>query len=100
MDNPKNEITNEIVEYAARLARLSLSEKEVAVFKVQLGGILNYVSQLNEIDTSNTPPTSHAIPSLLNVFREDVPVKSLPREEALKNAPDESDGFFRVPRVI
>jgi aspartyl-tRNA(Asn)/glutamyl-tRNA(Gln) amidotransferase subunit C len=100
MGNNNTDITGEVVNYVAKLARLSLNEKEVTVFKEQLAGIIKYVSQLDEIDTSNTLPTAHAIPGLKNVFREDAPVESLQREEALKNAPDQADGFFRVPRVI
>lgn len=87
------------VEHLARLARLSLTEEEKERFSAQLGGILDYVGRLNELDTSSVEPTSHVL-SLSTVVREDVPVDSLPREEALLNAPDRSDAFYRVPKII
>lgn len=87
------------VEHLARLARLSLNEEEKERFSEQLGGILDYVGRLNELDTSSVEPTSHVL-SLSTVVREDVPGDSLTREEALLNAPDRSDAFYRVPKII
>lgn len=92
-------ISLEEVSHIARLARLHLSQEEKEKFSSQLSNILTYMEKLNELDTSNIEPTSHVIP-LKNVFREDRLEPSLSSEEALKNAPDRSDNFFRVPRII
>lgn len=87
------------VEHVARLACLSLTEQEVAVFQKQLSDILNYVEKLNELDTADTEPTSHVM-EISNVFREDAVRPGLPANEALGGAPDRMDGFFRVPKII
>ena len=87
------------IEHLARLARLSLSEKEKEKFSGQIKNILNYVDKLDELDISAVEPTSHVI-SISNVDREDVPRASLERENALTNAPDRTDKFYRVPKII
>lgn len=87
------------IEKVARLARIELTEDEKKIFGEQMEQILNYMEQLNEVDTSGIEPTSHAIP-LFNVFREDEPQKSFQRESVLKNAPEQEDGYFKVPRII
>ena len=87
------------IEKVARLARLELSEEEKVTFGDQLEQILNYMEQLNRIDTTGVEPTSHAIP-IHNVFREDEVKHSLSQEEVLAIAPDEEDGHFKVPRII
>jgi aspartyl-tRNA(Asn)/glutamyl-tRNA(Gln) amidotransferase subunit C len=87
------------VEHIARLARLAISEEEKELFGSQLSKILEYIEKLNELDTSQVEPTSHVV-ALTNVMREDVPAPCLPREEALRNAPDPAGGFYRVPRII
>jgi aspartyl-tRNA(Asn)/glutamyl-tRNA(Gln) amidotransferase subunit C len=65
----------------------------------QLGGILEYVKKLDELDTSDVPPTYHVL-DLVNVTREDAVRPSLPVDEALANAPDRAEGFYRVPKII
>lgn len=92
-------ITIETVEHVANLARLYLSEEEKKEMANTLSSILDYMDKLNELDTTNVPPTAHIIP-IKNVFREDVVKESLPREEVLKNAPEKERGFFKVPRII
>jgi len=92
-------ISGEEIEHNAVLARLSLSEEEKEVFGPQLSSILDYMEKLNELDTSDTEPTSHVLP-LSDVVRDDIPRDSLPREEALKNAPAHTDKFYRVPKII
>jgi aspartyl-tRNA(Asn)/glutamyl-tRNA(Gln) amidotransferase subunit C len=87
------------IEHLARLARLSVSDDEKRLFADQIDGILNYMEKLNELDTGNVGPTSHVI-SLSNVVREDLPTGSLGREDALTNAPDKTDKFYRVPKII
>jgi aspartyl-tRNA(Asn)/glutamyl-tRNA(Gln) amidotransferase subunit C len=92
-------ITLEDVEYVANLARLELSEEEKKRFKKELNNIIRYIDQLNELDTENVPITSQ-VTFLQNVLREDEVLPSLSPDEALANAPEKKDGFFKVPRVI
>lgn len=87
------------VEYVASLARLELSEAEKDLFAGQMDAILGYVEKLNELDTADIRPTSHAVP-MENAFREDVITPSLGVGKALANAPDRADSFYRVPKVI
>ena len=92
-------ITLKDVEYAAKLARLELTEEERVAYQRELDKVVEYIDQLNEVDTENVPVTSHVIP-LQNVLREDEVLPSLSADQALANAPKSEDGFFRVPRVI
>ncbi len=87
------------IEHLARLARLALTEEEKTLYREQLGNILQYMETLNELDTSGIEPTSHVI-SLSNILREDEARTSLSREDALGNAPDRTDTFYRVPKII
>ena len=87
------------VEHIAKLARLSVTDSEKETFGPQLEGILAYVEKLNELDTKDVEPTSHVL-SLSNVMRDDIPSDSLRREDALMNAPDHTDKFYRVPKII
>jgi aspartyl-tRNA(Asn)/glutamyl-tRNA(Gln) amidotransferase subunit C len=91
-------ITIEDVEHVARLARLELTEEEKVKFSKQLGEILKYAEQMNEIDTTDVEPMSHAFP-VVNVFREDKVVSDFTKEELMANAPMKEDGFFRVPKI-
>ncbi len=93
-------ITRDTVRYVADLARISLGEEETDIFREHLEQILKYVEQLEEVDTENVIPTTHVLSSMKNIFREDIPAPSISPEEALSNAPDKADGFFKVPRVI
>jgi aspartyl-tRNA(Asn)/glutamyl-tRNA(Gln) amidotransferase subunit C len=92
-------ITKEEVEHVAKLARLTITEEEKERYSQQLSNILTYIEKLKELDTSKVDPTSHVLP-MKNVFREDEVRPSLPREEILKNAPDRTEEFFRVPKII
>ena len=83
----------------ARLARLELSEEEKGRMTAQLDSILGYIDTLNELDTSQVEPTTTVIP-MVSVMREDVARPSLSQDEALANAPDREDVYFRVPRII
>ena len=87
------------VRYAAALARLKLSDEEIARFAAQLGQILAHVDKLKELNTDQAPPTSHVLP-MANVFRGDEVTPSLPIEAALANAPQREGPFFKVPKVI
>ena len=88
------------VKHVAHLARLALSDKDLELYSAQLVSILSYISKLNEINTDGVTPTSHPLSTLKNVFRSDVPKPSLETDEALKNAPAQQDGFFKVPQII
>lgn len=92
-------ITEEEVRYVAHLSRLALSDDEVETFGSQLDDIISYVEKLNELDTSDVEPMIHAA-DRTNVFREDSAGESLPRKEALQNAPEEAEGCFKVPRIL
>ncbi len=92
-------ITIQDVEHIAGLARLGFSDAEKEKFTRHLNEILAYMEKLNELDTSDVEPLSQVL-DLTNVFREDAVQPSLSREEALRNAPDKTEEFFTVPRVI
>jgi len=92
------EITREQVQHVARLARLELSDEELERMREQLSAILEAVGKVAELDLVDVEPTAHPL-DLVNVLADDVPRPSLPREEALANAPDPEDGFFGVPAV-
>jgi aspartyl-tRNA(Asn)/glutamyl-tRNA(Gln) amidotransferase subunit C len=87
------------IEHLSKLARLSLSEDEKRLYESQLSGILDFMETLNGLDTKDIEPTSHVV-SLDNVEREDAPRPCLEREEALMNAPDRTEKFYRVPKII
>lgn len=87
------------VRHVAKLARLDLTDDEVACFSTQLSAILGYVEKLNELDTDSAEPLAHCLP-MHNVFREDVVTKSLDTELALRNAPQHFESFFRVPKIL
>ena len=92
-------VTKKDVEYIANLARLSFNDEELENFTHELNEILNYVEKLNELDTENIEPLSHPIENK-NVFRADEVKPSIDREDALKNAPEKTEEFFVVPKVI
>ncbi len=92
-------LTIDDVRHVADLARLHLTDEEVRLYAQQLSAILDYAERLQEVDTSDVPPTPYVLP-LQNVMAEDVPQPSLLNEVALANAPDKADGFFRVRAVF
>jgi aspartyl-tRNA(Asn)/glutamyl-tRNA(Gln) amidotransferase subunit C len=92
-------ITISDVEHVAKLARLDLTDQEKNQFTEQLNAILKYMEKLNELDTANVDPTSHAM-DVANVMREDKARPSWPLEKVLLNAPDEEDGQIKVPAVL
>jgi len=87
------------VRHIAHLARLELTDEEVAQFCGDLGAILAHVETLNTVDVNGVEATAHALP-LSNVFRADEPRPSLDHADALRNAPDQEDGYFKVPKVL
>lgn len=92
-------ITIDQTRWVASLARLELTDAELAAMTDQLSAILDYVDQLKQVSTDNVEPLAHPL-DLHNVFRPDEPVASLPVSEALANAPAQADGFFEVPAVL
>jgi len=91
-------ITIKEVEHVAKLARLELSEDEKNQFLEQLNKIIGYFNQLNEVNTEGIEPMAHSVP-IVNVMREDIAFDANLREEILNNAPQEENGYFRVPKI-
>ncbi len=83
----------------ASLAKLHLTEDEVDMYTDQMNEILEYMHQLDELDTENVEPLSHVLDQL-NMTRRDEEEPSLSRDEALNNAPDSDGEYFVVPKVI
>jgi len=92
-------INKDTVKYVARLSRIELEESSINDFTSQIDRILTYIEKLNQLDTENTVPTSHAL-ELKNVFRKDENTPSLETPSALSNAPEQEDGHFKVPKII
>jgi aspartyl-tRNA(Asn)/glutamyl-tRNA(Gln) amidotransferase subunit C len=86
------------VRYVATLARLAVTDEQVATLAVELSGILEHVGTISELDLENVQPTAHAI-AVTNRTRRDVPKPCLPREIALLNAPEARDGAFVIPKI-
>ena len=97
----RNGFSQAQVDAVAALANLELSESEIELFARQLGDILEYANQVQQIDTAGVPPTASVI-TRHSADRGDVVAASLDRADALSNAPDRSlqSGLFKVPRVI
>jgi aspartyl-tRNA(Asn)/glutamyl-tRNA(Gln) amidotransferase subunit C len=93
------QLTTDEVRHVAELAKLALTEEEVVQYTQQLSAILDYAALLQQVDTSAVPPTPHILP-LTNIMRADEPTPCLTNAEALANAPDSVDGFFRVRAVF
>jgi aspartyl-tRNA(Asn)/glutamyl-tRNA(Gln) amidotransferase subunit C len=89
-------ITRANVLHVAALARLDLTDEEIARLEVQLNDILAAVGKVSELDLSDVPPTSHPL-SVVNAFRPDEPRPSLPLEDVFANAPARDGDHFRVP---
>jgi aspartyl-tRNA(Asn)/glutamyl-tRNA(Gln) amidotransferase subunit C len=92
-------LTPDQVRWVAHLARLELSDTEMATMTRQLSAIIDYVNQLQQVDTEGVEPLAHPLP-LHNVFRDDESEPSLPVEAALANAPNRRDNFYGVPAVL
>jgi len=92
-------LTLKDVEHIADLARLSLTAEEKERFCEQLSAILEYAASLQQVDTSDVPPTATVLP-LRNVMRDDEIQPSLPPEDVLANAPQAAEGCFRVQPIL
>ena len=92
-------ITREEVSKVAKLAKLKLDEKEIDNHANQIEKILDYINQLEKIDTTNVPCTTRAL-EVINVFRSDTEKKYKDRDDILELAPSKEDDFFKVPKIM
>jgi aspartyl-tRNA(Asn)/glutamyl-tRNA(Gln) amidotransferase subunit C len=97
-NNKKIQVDEKLVREIALLARLDLSQQETEMFVSQFKDILDYVSILNEVDTSDVPP-AYLSTAKKSVIREDVIEDSVPTSEFLANAPQSKDEYVVIPRV-
>lgn len=87
------------VRHIAHLARITLTDAEVAAFGVQFANILKHFETLSEVNTDGVEPTAHPLP-ITNVLRDDEPVAPIGVEAALANAPARDTPYFKVPKVL
>jgi len=92
-------ITKKDVEHVAKLAQLRLSEQDKDMLTKQLGDILSFIEKLGELKTENVEPTFSVLP-LNNITREDTAKPSFTNSEALLNAPEKENGFFKIPKIM
>ncbi len=92
-------LTSQEVDWVAHLARLELSADEKSALTSQLSAILDYINQLQSLDSTGVEPLAHAL-EIHNIFREDVSQPSLPVDEALTNAPERKGDYYSVPAVF
>ncbi len=93
------EINDEMVKNLADLSRLTFNDHEKEEIKKDLQRMISFVEKLNEVDTSNVEPLLH-MTDAVNIYREDIVQGSMPKEDALKNAPMADNNYFKVPKVI
>ncbi len=94
-----DKVTGETIEYVSILARLELSGEEKVAAERDMGRMLDYIDKLNELDTTGAEPMSHVFP-MRNVFREDEVTNGDGSGETLRNAPEEKDHMFVVPKTF
>lgn len=93
-------LSKQEIEHVAQLARIGLSEKEIASLATQTSSILDFVETIQSSDTANVVPTNQ-VTGLSDVWREDKVVRStLTREQLLANAPEQENGYIKVPKVL
>ncbi|HVN96627.1 MAG TPA: Asp-tRNA(Asn)/Glu-tRNA(Gln) amidotransferase subunit GatC [Syntrophorhabdaceae bacterium] len=92
-------ITKETVEYVAHLGRLELAPSEIELYTQQINDILDHMDSLSALDTEGIEPTSHAVP-VECVLRDDSVRPSFSVDDSLKNAPERTGSFFKVPPII
>lgn len=95
-------LTEEQVRYVSDLANLELTNEEIARMSHDLGEILTYIEQLNEVDTTHIEPMAQVLYEAdeIATLREDVPHQPLSNQEVLANAALAGSGYFKVPKVI
>lgn len=94
-----NVIDDATIEYVGILAKLELSGEEKEAAKKDMSRMLDYIDQLNELDTAGVEPMSHVL-SMRNVFREDVVINGDGREDALLNAPERKGDMYMAPKTF
>ena len=94
-----NNITKDIIRHVAAVARLELSEKEIAEFLPQLKDVLAVFSKISEVNTDNVKESFHPV-ELKNRMREDIPKEPLTQEQSLKNTEHKKDGYFKGPKAV
>ena len=92
-------ISADDVRKVAKLARLDLADDKIATYTKQLEPILDYVSQLQAVDTTDVPPTTRAV-EVVNVTRKDGVTPTNVREDILNQAPQREQDFYRVPKIL
>jgi len=95
----RQHLSKKEVEHIAWLAHIELSDQEKILFTEQFNEILDYFKKIDEVDTEGVEPTYHVL-DLKNVSRTDETTPSLPREEALRNAPKKEKKFIKAPRIV
>ncbi len=94
------QLNKQTIKYLTQLSRIDCTEEEQEALLHDLENILNYIAQLSEVDTANTPPCNHVLEDIVNVTREDRIGDTMPREVFLANAPSQTGGMIRVPPVF
>ncbi len=92
-------ISEEQVRHVALLARLALTDEQVAEYGEQLNSILEHIDTIRQLDLEGVEPTAHAV-DMVNETRADEPLPCLPLDAVLLNAPEAEDGAFVVPRIV
>lgn len=92
-------INEQLIDQLAHLARLEFESQEKQKILNDLNRILDYIEQLNELDTTNIEPLIYLSPNQ-NILREDIVIETLKKEDALNNAPKKDSDYIRVPKVI
>ena len=92
-------ITRGDIEHIANLAMITIEDTQMDTFVEEFSAIVEFASQLNEMDTDGIVPTAHIVP-VQNVFREDIVKPSSPREEILANAAMKTEECYKVPAIM
>ena len=92
-------ITDDIIDYVEKLAKLKLTDEEKQNQKKEMQSLVSYMEVLNTLDTTGVEAMTHIYP-IKNVFRKDIVVPSYDREELLLNAPEKKDGCYKVPKTV
>ena len=92
-------LTPDQVRHVAVLARLGLTDEQVAKLASELSGILEHIEKISELDLSDVEPMAHAV-DVTNVARPDENLPGLTQQQALQNAPEAEDGAFVIPRIV
>ncbi|WP_375447280.1 Asp-tRNA(Asn)/Glu-tRNA(Gln) amidotransferase subunit GatC [uncultured Fibrella sp.] len=93
-------VDTETLQKIAHLARLEVNPDEEAGLLNSLNSVLDWMEQLNEVDTAGVAPLMHMSEEINNVLRMDTVANQLPRDQALANAPDHDEQFIKVPKVM